>query len=271
MLGRLPLVRIASLVLLTIPSLLLGQATETRQTWALQHIRSGWCVDFLMDSSNAIKQLPDGYKPVAASSVQLRSGVRRLVADEPTYATWIPASFCAFFADTITIDGRQVSDKKLKDAQAFAWWSIASVTSGQDSSSRGAVVLLASNNWRTQKPAETALIPVVKAEIQISKVPESTDDRYAYNEGKTQILFDGHPAVDSVGVPSALKESYSSRGLRGTSWHLTLALDNLSARPLVGAFRVEGNDDLARALRASPVRFVGPVYSGGNGTVTFYK
>jgi hypothetical protein len=210
-----------------------------------------------MDPASAGERLPSGYKPLAASSVELRNGLRRLVTDEPTYAAWIPASFCAFYADTITIDGRQVSDKSLKEAQ--------------DSASHGAVVLLASSNWRTQKPAEAALLPVMKAEMQLAKVPESTDDRYEFSLGKTQIIFDGHPAVDSVGVPFALNQRFASTGLRGTSWHMSVEFRDLSARPLVGAFRVEGKDDLAKALRASPVRFVGPVYDGGSGTVSFVK
>jgi hypothetical protein len=270
--GRPLLVRLAPLALLALPSLLRGQTAEVRQSWTLQHIRSGWCVDFLMDPASAGERLPSGYKPLAASSVELRNGLRRLVTDEPTYAAWIPASFCAFYADTITIDGRQVSDKSLKEAQAFAWWSIAATNDrSQDSASHGAVVLLASSNWRTQKPAEAALLPVMKAEMQLAKVPESTDDRYEFSLGKTQIIFDGHPAVDSVGVPFALNQRFASTGLRGTSWHMSVEFRDLSARPLVGAFRVEGKDDLAKALRASPVRFVGPVYDGGSGTVSFVK
>jgi hypothetical protein len=39
------------------------------------------------------------------------------------------------------------------------------------------------------------------------------------------------------------------------------------ARSMVGALKVEGKDDFAQALKASPTRFAGPAYQGGSGVV----
>jgi hypothetical protein len=38
---------------------------------------------------------------------------------------------------------------------------------------------------------------------------------------------------------------------------------------MVGSLKVEGKDDLAKLLKASPIRFVGPVYQGGTGSLHF--
>jgi hypothetical protein len=40
---------------------------------------------------------------------------------------------------------------------------------------------------------------------------------------------------------------------------------------MVGALRVEGKDDLAKALQASPIRMLGPAFWGGSGEVTFQR
>ena len=38
---------------------------------------------------------------------------------------------------------------------------------------------------------------------------------------------------------------------------------------MVGSLQVEGNDDFAKAIKASPIRFVGPALLGGGGELAF--
>jgi hypothetical protein len=38
-----------------------------------------------------------------------------------------------------------------------------------------------------------------------------------------------------------------------------------SSRSMIGSLIVQGDDDLAKALRSSPIRYVGPNYRGGGG------
>jgi hypothetical protein len=40
-------------------------------------------------------------------------------------------------------------------------------------------------------------------------------------------------------------------------------------KAMVGSLRVEGKDDLAVAIKASPIRFVGPAVVGGGGELVF--
>jgi hypothetical protein len=50
-----------------------------------------------------------------------------------------------------------------------------------------------------------------------------------------------------------------------------LVLTPTWSRALVGSLRVEGKGDLAKLLKASPIRFVGPLYRGGGGELRFTR
>ena len=40
-------------------------------------------------------------------------------------------------------------------------------------------------------------------------------------------------------------------------------------QPMVGSLQIEGDDDFARAVKGSPIRFVGPAMLGGTGELAF--
>jgi hypothetical protein len=54
-------------------------------------------------------------------------------------------------------------------------------------------------------------------------------------------------------------------------WGVDVTFTPEWSRPLVGVLSVEGKDDLAKALKASPIRFVGPRYYGGKGELRFSR
>jgi hypothetical protein len=103
------------------------------------------------------------------------------------------------------------------------------------------------------------------------KVPESTRDRYQVRIGKTMITWEGTLPADSGTVPEALGATLVFNGQRKTTWTAQAALSPLWTGPLAGILRVEGKDDLAKALQASPIRTFGPLYGGGDGRVEFSR
>jgi len=104
------------------------------------------------------------------------------------------------------------------------------------------------------------------------RVPGGTEDRYELKVGKTLIMFEGHAAPDSTLLTAPVEESWVFAGTRGgVVWRILAALQPTSTRALVGALRIQGKDDLAMALRASPIRLVGPIYSGGTGEILFSR
>ena len=102
------------------------------------------------------------------------------------------------------------------------------------------------------------------------KVPETQEDRYTLRYGKTTVRFDGHAAPDTMSSPGTISQVWWTEGDASTVWRGATILHPSSTHALVGALTIEGKGDLADALKASPIRLVGPVHSGGDGEVTFF-
>jgi hypothetical protein len=108
-----------------------------------------------------------------------------------------------------------------------------------------------------------------EARSAVSKATETGNDLHDIKVGKTRLVWNGHAAGDSTRVEQPIEESWLTRNTTGSVRPGGTTLDAEWSRPLVGALSVEGKDDLAKALKASPTRFVGPVYYGGEGKLRF--
>src|SRR5512147_2431586 len=66
-------------------------------SWTVMGPKAGWCLNFLMEPKNAAEDLVRGYRVVAAREAKgLSPAISRLIADEPTYAEWIPSEVCTY-------------------------------------------------------------------------------------------------------------------------------------------------------------------------------
>ena len=100
----------------------------------------------------------------------------------------------------------------------------------------------------------------------------SSDDRFEVKVGKTLITWDGRLASDTT----RLKEPVTCVGGRprrigAGGVQVKSRSDAGLLASMVGALKVEGKDDFAKALKASPTRFAGPAYQGGEGVVRVPK
>jgi hypothetical protein len=105
----------------------------------------------------------------------------------------------------------------------------------------------------------------------VSDKPDSTLDIYSVKVGRTQLVWNGRHTGDSTRVEGPIQENWSVSGLRPTVRVARLKLQPSWSWPLIGSLRVEGKGDLGEALRSSPIRFVGPLYRGGSGSLTFSR
>jgi hypothetical protein len=76
---------------------------------------------------------------------------------------------------------------------------------------------------------------------------------------------------DSTRVEQPIIERWSVTGLRGGIRTAELVMSPAWRRGVVGSLSVEGKGDLAKLLHGSPIRFVGPLYRGGNGELRFSR
>ena len=124
---------------------------------------------------------------------------------------------------------------------------------------------------RLRTAAAANLIQLEEAEATFRAGADTVGDQYSQKIGKTLLVWTGRTAVDSAGLTQPINESWRVPGRRRVTWSAELSLAPTWTRAVVGSLRVEGKGDLAKLLRASPIRFVGPFYQGGKGQLRFSR
>jgi hypothetical protein len=244
--------------------------TDPNLVWKLEETSSGFCLQFLIDPTKAGEDLPDKAILIpAAQAGELHPAISRLITDEAQYARWIPSVVCSYFFGAVTVDGHRV-EKGKKSMPAIAWWGVLA-RSPSDTAPVFALRFLATNNFHVQKPTQVAKVNMEALDLTIDSVPETGDDRYTLKYGKTLVIFDGHAAPDTTLRAATVSQTWWAEGDASTVWHAWADLHPSATHGLVGALRVQGKGDLADLLRASPIRLVGPIYSGGDGEVNFFR
>jgi hypothetical protein len=241
------------------------------QVWKLQGLRAGYCVRFLMEPRRAAKELRDGFLLLGANrDTHLHPALRNVIKAQPEFASWSPSSLCLYYLDAVEIAGQRVADKKGRRAQMIGVWTLA--TSEQGSGTRRDLVLdMFSGRGPLKRAAELDRVRLNEARSGVLDMPDTTSDEYSLKIGKTTLVWVGRPAGDSTRAALPIQESWSAPSMRQGLWNVGLTLKPAWSRSLVGSLRVEGKGDLGKALKASPIRFVGPFYRGGGGELRFSR
>jgi len=255
-------------------SSLWGQGgTEPRvgPPWGFKGLRSGQCVRFLIEPGSASKASRAGYRPLRADQDQaLHPALRSVLDNQPEFASWTPSSLCFFSVDTVSIGGRIISEKNARKPQTIAVWTLPAVEQGRGAR-RNVVLDLSAGSSRVVQAAAAVKLRVREASFRISRSPETLDELHDLKIGKTRLVWNGRQAGDSTRVTEPIQESWLLKGASGTVWNVAMTLRAEWSRPLVGVLSVEGKDDLARALKASPIRFVGPRHLNGSAELVFTR
>lgn len=237
---------------------------------ALRGLRSGQCVRFLLEPGSAAKARRQGYRPIRADQDQsLHPALRNVLEAQPEFASWTSSSLCFFHVDTVSLAGRTIAEKNARKAQMIAVWTIAAMEQGSGAR-RDLVLDLIAGNPRVVRAAEAAKLQIREA-TSVSRTTENADELHDVKVGKTHVVWTGRPTGDSTKVEQPLQESWLVKGASGTEWGVRMTSRPAWSRPLVGFLSVEGKDDLAKALKSSPIRFVGPRYIGGSVELLFSR
>jgi len=239
--------------------------------WTVEGLRAGQCVRFLMDPAVAGDETPAGFRPVRADGDQgLHPAIRSVVDAQPEFAPWTPASLCLFYADAIHLGAQRFGNKDPRKKQLLGFWNMAAVE--QATTARRDIVLeLFGTGGDLVQAAERAKVKFREARSGVSKVAGSGNDLYNVKLGNTRLVWNGRATGDSTAVVHPIEELWLARGASGTTWRIRADMRPAWTRPLVGVLSVEGKDDLAKALKHSPTRFVGPLYTGGGGVLRFSR
>jgi len=238
--------------------------------WTLEGLRSGQCVRFLMDPAAARKQVRPGTRLIRADQDQtLHLVLRSVISEQTNFAPWTPASLCLFYSDAIRLGGRRLGSKDARKKQMLGVWTVAASEEG--GARRDIVLDLFGASAELVRAAERGGVKVREAGSAVSKAPATGNDLYDVRVGKTRLIWNGRAAGDTTPVGQPLEHLWLTRGASGTFWRVKATFRPAWTRSLVGVLTVEGKDDLAKALKASPTRFVGPLYLGGEGELRFSR
>jgi hypothetical protein len=140
---------------------------------------------------------------------------------------------------------------------------------------RDVALLVLSNNDRLIHSAKAVGARVRRVNLSVGEVPHAEEDsvplvkadRFQVNLGKTVLTWDGRASSDSTTRAGQVELGWIAAEERGGAGAGRLALRPLWSRAMIGSLRITGKDEVAKALKASPVHFVGPQYERGSGTL----
>jgi hypothetical protein len=261
-----------SLVAATLPAQKRAPGTTV---WRLEGLRSSMCVHLLVDSATVADEFPSEFRLLHADQAEdLHPSLRSVLESQPDMASWIPSSFCLYYLDAIDAGAVRVASRNPQKSPMLGTWTVGAIE--RASGSRRDVALeVMTNSGRLQQVGGNAGLRMREIKINVGKVPGELDepnvngdDRYQLKVGKTLLIWDGHPAADSAKVEESVSRTWVTGG-SGAEGKVTLSAQ--WRRGLIGSLRIEGKDAFARALKGSPTRFVGPLFHGGEGELTFSR
>lgn len=254
-------------------SLLSGQTApdvKEARTWRLQGLRNGYCVQFLVEPEAAAKELKSGFTLLTAGrDSSLHPALQHVIHSQPEFASWTSSKVCLYYLDAVQVGKRRIAERDPRKYQLIGVWTLATLEQGGNR--RDLVLDLYASRESLLNAAEVAQIRLHEIHSSFYDHPDSTADVYSLKIGKTQLTWSGRPAGDSVRVERPIAEHWSVSGLRHGMQSAELIVTPAWSRGVVGSLQVEGKGDLGKILRASPIRFVGPLYRGGGGELRFSR
>jgi hypothetical protein len=247
-------------------------------TWELGGVRSAFCLQLLLDpASELMHDLPAGWHAMPASAAAgLHVSLRSVIEDQTEFAAWSPSRLCFATVDTIRTKDFSLADRSGRHPQLFGFWTV--LAAGPSGTPQDVALDLFANSDRLIRSARLAGQELHEARLTVGKVPAedengvpSSDDRFQVKLGGTVVTWDGRLAGDSAAVAEPVDNTWAVTGMRGGVVTGSLTLSPRRSQPMAGSLKVDGKNELAKALRASPTRFAGPAYRGGAGKVSFAR
>jgi len=200
----------------------------------------------------------------------LHAALRQVIQTQPEFAAWVPSNVCFYYSDAVQVGGRRVAEKNPRIAQMVGTWSLGAVEQGSGAR-RDLVLDMFASRERLRTTAAGNMVLLHEAEAGFRAPTDTSGTEYRQKIGQTQLVWIGRTAGDSTAVESPIVEAWQVPGVKGVTWSAQLSLSPAWQRGLVGSLRVEGKGSLAKALKGSPIRFVGPFYRGGGGQLRFTR
>jgi hypothetical protein len=248
--------------------------------WQIEGLHTGFCVQLLLDPTKLDVTIPSDTRLLRADAMQdLSPALRSLVSGQPEFAAWIPSTICLYYMETVDAGPVRVSERNLKKAPMIGVWAVAAGDAAGGSRKDLALRLFTSSG-RLERAGKLSGLDLLTVRSTVRDLRNEDDPdpsarpigiRYELKLGKTLLTWDGRRVDDSTRANGPVASEWRSDSKRRGSVTARLVLSPEWTKSMVGSLRVEGKDDFAVAIKASPIRFVGPAVLGGGGELAFRR
>ena len=180
-----------------------------------------------------------------------------------------------YYMQTVDVGSLRVSERDPQKAPMLGVWTI-SAAEGAGNAPQDVVLRLFTNSGRLERAAEVSGLDLRKVESEVKNLPNEDDPsappigvRRSVKLRKTTLTWEGRQVDDSTKANGAVTVVWRADSKRRGPMTARLALTPEWTKGMAGSLRVEGDDDFAEAVKASPIRFVGPAVIGGSGELAF--
>ena len=233
-------------------------------------------MQFLLDPSRLDVRIPQGTRPLRADAIANLSPVlRSVVSNQPEFAGWTPSKICMYYMETVDVGSLRVRERDPAKAPMVGVWSL-SAAAGAGNTDQEVALRLFTNNGRLERAGEVSGLDLRKVRSEVRSLPNENDAsappigiRRTVRLNKTLLTWEGRQVDDSTKANGPVTTVWRADSKRRGPMTARLALTPEWTKGMAGSLRVEGEDDFAEAVKASPVRFVGPAVMGGGGELAF--
>jgi hypothetical protein len=250
------------------------------RVWQIEGLRTGFCVQLLLDPAQLDVTIPSDTRLLRADSVpDLNPVLRTLISDQPEFAAWIPSTICLYYMGTVDAGPVRVSQRNPNKATMIGVWALAAADAAGGARKDLALRLFTSSG-RLERAGKLNGLDFRTVRSTVRDIRNEDEDdadasappigiRYEFKLGKTLLTWDGRRVSDSTRSQGPVSSEWRADRRRGGPMTARLTLTPEWTKAMAGSLRVEGKDDFADAIKASPIRFVGPAILGGGGELAF--
>ena len=238
--------------------------------WTLEGSQGGYCIWYLADPDLARKMVPGStVLTPAGNGGGLPTLLAYTIREEPRFAQWIPGSICFGFYQRVRSGARALADGKPDRPILIATSALAAQNAHGVAGATEYLLEFMTNNRNLSSAADRIGVDMISIEYLSRVRLEGGDPSVTINLDGAVISWSGHPLADSS-VGRTRSVSFGYGGPKSANWLLQLESAPASSRLIVGNLSIEGRNNLAKALLASPVRAIGPQEAGGTTSITFH-
>ncbi len=269
-----------------LPAVAHGQRADDARSdrqivWQGQGLRYAGCLQFLVSPDKTGDLLDSDWRPLRADADStLPPALRRTIEAESQYAGWTPGQVCVMRFERMSAAGHNDVARQPTTGQLVLLVAIAGTA--KDGTPPGMqATSVQTSDWRLQEASRSHRLRLEEAHAGFTQLSETSGERLTVKIKGATLAWDGlSPASAAAGSdsgsavgdsPGPVTWRWSLAGTQNAHWSLTCRLDPAARRPYSGAISISGNSELAKALRGSPILFVGPLYTGGAGEIDFQR